>query len=127
MPVSLIVDQNLFKTVRSGAAINNDSIPGLISIPDDQRFDSRGAQHVVFYWAATGAGAVTIDVTIYIWDGMDGVITPRFVVGDKLSGLAQNTLASIQCLGASQAVLAISGLGAPAGTAFEIRAMGITL
>lgn len=123
MPIPLVVDQNSFKTVRSNTTVANDSTPGLINLPDLQRFDSQGADRIVFYWHATGAGAVTIDVTIYVLDGLEG----RFLVGDKISGLAQDTLAELQCVKASNAVLAVSGLGASVGTAFAIRAVGLTL
>lgn len=124
MPVDLNVNQNRFVTVRSHASsIEDDTLPLPMNLANDQRFNSQGARNIVFYWERnTGVTPATIDITVYFLDDA----TSKFLLGDKISNLAPDTLAELQCLHASNAVLAISGTGGPVATGYAIRAMGIT-
>ena len=123
MPVSLYVNQNRFMTVRHHATvIDNDTLPIPMSLANDQRFDAQGARNIVFYWSKVGGVLADMDITVYYLDGDEG----KFLIGDKVSSLPPDTPAELQCLFSSNAVLAISGIGAPVSASYKIRAMGIT-
>lgn len=109
---------NRFVTVRSMAALADDSTPPSTSLDDAQRFDAGGAEYIVVYWTGTTPGG-NIALTAWVLDG----IKDQFVEGDQVTGLVPNKLVRIRVHGATNATLMLSGTGAGSGTNIEVRAM----
>lgn len=116
MPVTLS-GSNRFKTVRAVATLANDATPPAPTFSDDQRINGIDGEYIAFYWTGTTPTGI-LDVTLWLFDGLLG----QFVEGPKVTGLAPNTLATLQAYNASNAALLLSNTVGAGGTDIVVRA-----
>jgi hypothetical protein len=123
MPNRIIPNNNVFKAVRTIAAIANDT-PPTVSWPDAERFDAASCDYLLFYWDGT-TPAGTITVTPWYLDG-NNPAGPKFVPGVAVTAVAPNVITKIACNRASNAALIVSAAGSAGGTDIQIRAYGLS-
>jgi hypothetical protein len=123
MTVRIDNDNNRFTEIRSESTVGNDAVPPTSGWPLAATFNATQAERLILYWEATGSPPANIDLTLWVYDGYAN----KYIKGAVLSAVAEETLAVVPCHKTSRGVITVSGVGAPAGANFKIKAYGLRL